>query len=590
MEKRKRREGEEKLNLNNTHTDDTIITTTNNTTKNRLCLEWRSSRLEKEEESSYDDECGETIERYSRQMRLPVFHENAGGQSRLLRASVFIAGAGGLGCPSLLYLAGAGVGFVTVCDEDTVEKSNLHRQICHRNEDCCSENKEGRTKTNKAISAIRAAKSLNPTCAFRAVEEAVNEQNAMELLRDADVVLDCTDNQRARYVLSDACAKLRTPLVSGASVGVEGQLVVYNESGKEEAYDGCGDAERGPCLRCAYPSPPPADECGSCAEQGVLNVAPGIVGTFQALECIRILLSGRCRYRGKEGENKEKASKSSLASSSTFPHRPLGLMTLFDFVQNPSRPTTCVKIKRRKDCLVCATSETRDAFAIESYDYDAFLNGGIAAQRCTNNGTDNKIEESIGEDGTQRRITCEELAQLLVENSNKKKNNSNTSVASHEQKHHEKTKSVVLFDVRNEIEFSIAALKDAINYPFVDEENEKNAMETMITTNVVVATVDEDGGEEEEKAVTEVEVDVIAFICRRGNDSQLARERFKQKLLDGDESAKNKRRTLTIEDGSDTTQTKKKFCFDVEKCQIVDVIGGLRQWKRAIDSTFPNLD
>ena len=88
----------------------------------------------------------------------------------------------------------------------------------------------------------------------------------------------------------------------------------------------------------------------------------------------------------------------------------------------------------------------------------------------------------------------------------------------------------------------------------------------------------------------EVEVDVIAFICRRGNDSQLARERFKQKLLDRDESAENKRRTLTIEDGSDTTQTKKKFCFDAEKCQIVDVIGGLRQWKRAIDSTFPNLD
>lgn len=581
MEKKRKRREEERALVNN----DTIITTTTTTT-NSFCLEWRSSRLEKEEESSKHETCenGETVERYSRQMRLPLFQHDknaGGGQSRLVNASVFIAGAGGLGCPSVLYLAGAGVGKITACDADTVEKSNLHRQICHRNEDCST--KEG-TKTNKAISAIRAAKSLNSTCSYRAVEENVNEQNAMELLRDADVVLDCTDNQRARYVLSDACAKLRTPLVSGASVGVEGQLVVYNES---------GDMERGPCLRCAYPSPPPADECGSCAEQGVLNVAPGIVGTFQALECIRILLSGRCRYRGKEGEKKEKAaSKSSLASSSTFPHRPLGLMTLFDFVQNPSRPTTCVKIKRRKDCLVCATSETRDAFAIESYDYDAFLNGGIAAQRCKNNGTDNKIEESIGEDGTQRRITCEELAQLLVENSNKKKNNSNTSVASHEQKHHEKTKSVVLFDVRNEIEFSIAALKDAINYPFVDEENEKkNAMETMTTTNVVVATaVDEDGGEEDEKAVTEVEVDVIAFICRRGNDSQLARERFKRKLLDGDESAKNKRRTLTIEDGSDTTQTKKKFCFDAEKCQIVDVIGGLRQWKRAIDSTFPNLD
>ena len=122
-------------------------------------------------------------------MRLPFFQHDErskGGQSRLVNASVFIAGAGGLGCPSVLYLAGAGVGKITVCDADAVEKSNLHRQICHRNEDCCSENK---TKTNKAVSAIRAAKSLNPTCSYRAVEESVNEQNAMELLRDADVVL-----------------------------------------------------------------------------------------------------------------------------------------------------------------------------------------------------------------------------------------------------------------------------------------------------------------------------------------------------------------------------------------------------------------
>ena len=85
----------------------------------------------------------------------------------------------------------------------------------------------------------------------------------MELLKDADVVLDCTDNQRARYVLSDACAKLRTPLVSGASLGVEGQLVVYNERGMSDGGNDEDDVERGPCLRCAYPSPPPADECGS---------------------------------------------------------------------------------------------------------------------------------------------------------------------------------------------------------------------------------------------------------------------------------------------------------------------------------------
>jgi molybdopterin/thiamine biosynthesis adenylyltransferase/rhodanese-related sulfurtransferase len=557
---------------------------------------------------SADDE--KNIERYLRQMRLPLFNHHLhrigsssgsssggggrSGQELLNRAVVFIAGAGGLGCPAILYLAGAGVGALVVCDGDVVEKSNLHRQICHRDEDATTtptgkgeeEDEEEAKKKNKAESAIRAAKSLNPTVKFRAIGERVNEKNAMELLRDADVVLDCTDNQRARYVLSDACAKLRTPLVSGASVGVEGQLVVYNES-RRVAGDGNEDidAERGPCLRCAYPSPPPADECGSCAEQGVLNVAPGIVGTFQALECIRILLSGQCRYRGKEEE------KTSSASSSAFPYRPLGLMTLFDFVQNPSRPTTCVKVKRRKDCLVCATSETRDAFAIESYDYDAFVNGG-SAQRCTNNGTeDNKGEQSNDDERTPSRITCKELAQLLVENSIKSKNTINSKASSQEQNKHQKTNNVLLFDVRNEIEFSIAALKDAINYPFVEEEDKKNAMETI--TNVVVSAIDEIDGKRDEKEVAEVaEVDVIAFICRRGNDSQLARERFKQEILNGGDVAKNKRRTLTIEENCrDTTQTKKKsFYFDVGRCQIVDVIGGLRQWKHSIDSTFPNLD
>ena len=555
---------------------------------------------------SADDE--KNIERYLRQMRLPLFNHHLhrigsssgsggggrSGQELLNRAVVFIAGAGGLGCPAILYLAGAGVGALVVCDGDDVERSNLHRQICHRDEDATTtptgkgeeEDEEEAKKKNKAESAIRAAKSLNPTVKFRAIGERVNEKNAMELLRDADVVLDCTDNQRARYVLSDACAKLRTPLVSGASVGVEGQLVVYNESRRVAGNgDEDIDAERGPCLRCAYPSPPPADECGSCAEQGVLNVAPGIVGTFQALECIRILLSGQCRYRGKEEE------KTSSASSSAFPYRPLGLMTLFDFVQNPSRPTTCVKVRRRKDCLVCATSETRDAFAIESYDYDAFVNGG-SAQRCTNNGTeDNKGEQSNDDERTPSRITCKELAKLLVENSIKSKNTINSKASSQEQNKHHKTKNILLFDVRNEIEFSIAALKDAINYPFVEEEDKKNAMETI--TNVVVATIDKIDGKRDEKEVAEVaEVDVIAFICRRGNDSQLARERFKQEILNGGDVAKNKRRTLTIEENCrNTTQTKKKsFYFDVGRCQIVDVIGGLRQWKHSIDSTFPNLD
>ena len=156
-------------------------------------------------------------------------NSKGGGQSRLFKAHAFIAGAGGLGCPSVLYLAGAGVG--KICLRRRIWK----RATCtdrYATETKTVVPKEG-TKTNKAISAIRAAKSLNPTCSSSDRRKCERTERDMELLRDADVVLDCTDNQRARYVLSDACAKLRTPLVSGASVGVEGQLVVYNEREEE---------------------------------------------------------------------------------------------------------------------------------------------------------------------------------------------------------------------------------------------------------------------------------------------------------------------------------------------------------------------
>jgi len=209
----------------------------------------------------------EQIERYSRQILL---REIGGeGQAKLLESSALVVGAGGLGSPALLYLAGAGVGRLGVVDSDCVELSNLHRQIAHRH---------GDLGKGKAISAREAVRGLNPDCVVEAIGDRLTAANVREIVRRFDVVLDGSDNFPTRFLVSDCCKFEGVPLVSAAVVRFDGQLMT--------ALPGEGN----PCYRCFLPEPPPVGVTAGCREAGILGPVAGVMGTLQATEAIKVLL------------------------------------------------------------------------------------------------------------------------------------------------------------------------------------------------------------------------------------------------------------------------------------------------------------
>ncbi|XP_049343873.1 adenylyltransferase and sulfurtransferase MOCS3 [Solanum verrucosum] len=215
------------------------------------------------------------IYRYSRHLLLPSF--GVQGQANLLKSSVLVIGAGGLGSPALLYLAACGVGRIGIVDHDVVELNNLQRQIIH------TEAYIGKSKVESAAATCR---SINSSTQIVEHREAFRTSNALEIVSKYDVVVDATDNAPSRYMINDCCVVLGKPLVSGAALGLEGQLTVYNYNG-------------GPCYRCLFPTPPPTNACQRCADSGVLGVVPGVIGCLQALEAIKVAslvgepLSGR---------------------------------------------------------------------------------------------------------------------------------------------------------------------------------------------------------------------------------------------------------------------------------------------------------
>ncbi|MBI5879099.1 MAG: molybdopterin-synthase adenylyltransferase MoeB [Chloroflexi bacterium] len=205
--------------------------------------------------------------RYSRHTLIPEVGEE--GQFKLFDARVLLIGAGGLGSPAATYLAAAGVGTIGIVDFDTVDLSNLQRQILHHVDDI------GRPKVESAADAIHA---MNPDVNVIAHRIQLSSENAKDVLKDYDVVINGSDNFPTRYLVNDACAMLGKPLVDASIFQFEGQLTVF-------------DVERGgPCYRCLYPTPPPPGEVPSCAEGGVLGVLPGVIGSLQAVEAIKLIL------------------------------------------------------------------------------------------------------------------------------------------------------------------------------------------------------------------------------------------------------------------------------------------------------------
>lgn len=208
-------------------------------------------------------------QRYSRQLLLPEL--GLQGQEKLKRAKVLLIGAGGLGSPAALYLAAAGVGTLAISDGDRVDLSNLHRQIVHRTDSI------GIAKPRSAATQLQA---LNPL--VRVLElPALNAANIDEILPQFDIVVDGSDNFPTRFLVADACVKHKKPLVYGAVLRFEGQVSVFMGPA-----DASGAA---PCYRCLFPAPPPPEHAPSCAQAGVLGVLPGVIGTLQATEAIKLI-------------------------------------------------------------------------------------------------------------------------------------------------------------------------------------------------------------------------------------------------------------------------------------------------------------
>ena len=208
--------------------------------------------------------------RYQRQTTLKEFGEI--GQKKLSISKVLVIGAGGLGCPALQYLAGAGIGFLGLVDHDIVSLSNLHRQILYSTDDV------GLSKALRAADILRA---LNPEIDIIAYNEQLNPTNAINIIRQFDIVLDGTDNFASRYLINDACVLTNKPLIYGAISRFEGQIAVFNCDD--------GDGIPGANYRDLFPNPPEESEILNCAEAGVIGVLPGIIGTMMANEAIKLI-------------------------------------------------------------------------------------------------------------------------------------------------------------------------------------------------------------------------------------------------------------------------------------------------------------
>lgn len=206
------------------------------------------------------------IERYSRHIILPEV--GGKGQKKLLESKVLIVGAGGLGSPSIYYLAAAGIGTIGIIDADIVELSNLQRQIIHSTHDL------GKLKVESAKETVL---GLNDDVKVITYKERLDSSNIMEIIKDYDIVLDGTDNFPTRYLINDACYLTGKTNIHGSIFRFEGQATVFKP-------------DAGPCYRCLYPEPPPPGAVPSCQEAGVLGVLPGIIGVIQAIETIKVLL------------------------------------------------------------------------------------------------------------------------------------------------------------------------------------------------------------------------------------------------------------------------------------------------------------
>ncbi|KAF1809613.1 Molybdopterin-synthase sulfurtransferase [Eremomyces bilateralis CBS 781.70] len=451
--------------------------------------------------------------RYGRQLILPEIGLN--GQLRLKNTSVLIVGVGGLGCPAAAYLAGAGVGTIGLVDGDIVEESNLHRQTLHTTE------KVGMSKVDSATFYL---KSLNPTIKYVSHRTHLNPQNAPDIFRHYDLVLDCTDNPASRYLISDLCVLLGKTLVSASALRMEGQLLILNYPPRAP-----GDSSGGPCYRCVFPKPPPAETVVTCGEGGVLGPVVGVMGVLQALEAIKVIVD----------------DSHLLSSQSETPS-----LLLFSAYGTP--PFRSIRLRsRRPRCACCSEQPSVSLASLSSGSLDYQLFCGIANPANILN--------------PRERVSPREYAKTLV---------TTRSVLDRGL-----PKDHVLIDVRERVQFDLCSIEGSINIPFSQinapvrsnpsTREQSVASSSSPSTNPDQNAMEVDGkvseGQRNElvmpwvhfihKAALEKPIYVV---CRFGNDSQVTVKKFKEAGLD---------------------LSGRRWVGDIKN--------GLRGWRTHVDKDFP---
>ena len=293
-----------------------------------------TSNKEKQENQTKEKKITELTDeekyRYNRQTLLSEFGEN--GQIKLKNAKVVVIGAGGLGSSCIMHLAGSGVGKILIIDNDVVDEQNLHRQIIH------NVNNIG---MNKALSAKKFVNLLNPNIDVIPFTESFTNKNGLKLCENYDIIIDCCDNPKTRFLCNDIAVILNKPFISAASVRWDGQIGVYVKNCK---------GEKLPCYRCLNPKAPLKENVKKCSQVGVIGTLPSIMGTLEANETIKFIL-------GKDEQILQRK------------------IIIFDGYDNK------IKIMKTRnyqdDCIVCGKNKKINSDNISEYDYDLFINGKI---------------------------------------------------------------------------------------------------------------------------------------------------------------------------------------------------------------------
>ncbi|OMP82477.1 Adenylyltransferase and sulfurtransferase uba4 [Diplodia seriata] len=491
--------------------------------------------------------------RYGRQLIMPEV--GLQGQLRLRSSAVLIVGAGGLGCPAAAYIAGAGVGTLGLVDGDTVEESNLHRQILH------STSKVGMPKVE---SALRNLKCLNPNVKYYSYNTRLAPENALDIFAEYDLVLDCTDTPASRYLISDTCVLLGKPLVSASALRTEGQLMVLNNPPRPS-----GDPTGGPCYRCVFPKPPPAESVVSCGEGGILGPVVGVMGVLQALEAIKLIAAGIEKPLSDEMDvDGASPASDELHDAAAAGSKPAGnkpSLLLFSAYSNPQFRSFGLRTRKPK-CAACSAlaTVTHEALTSGSMDYVQFC-GAVSPVDALS---------------PEERISALEYEQARSGVSTAAKENGLISPSDRMLESHKH----ILVDVREKVQFELAHLDGSINIPFSDivatpvppPPSSSSPPASAASPLATPATGSADSPASPKQAVGGGSGDdqpaawltqlrqlpskqPIVVACRLGNDSQLAVRKMKALGLDEDGTRK-----------------------------IVDVRGGLRAWREDVDAEFPD--